>query len=557
MAKALEKKLSRETAKRRQRQIEQCLAEYGLARGPRRLLLDAGGEESHCRRLAAALVRLGPVFCSFGIYLASRVDLFPAKDCLELAAIPDWAEPAPIEIVWDLISREIDCSLSEAYSVFEEEPFESRLIFQSHRARLHNGEAVIVKVVRPEYEQQLARDAKMLSVLKSAIASGEWADLPIEDAISDFRRTLQQQLNLMHEVEAMDTLAQDLIEFGSLRVPIVHREFCTSKVLTTERLSGLTLDHLIQALDEREPSEYPMANTPSEINRINLVDLASQLCLLWLRLALQGRWFPVEPRPENILILSNNQIVFTGGTFATLPSDAKVNLLDYLIAASTQDPDRACSCLIKEMRRSGEASGEDELRHKLRQVVPFRDGGWSDGANSDSLAEHLFLHWRLANGHGYRPGLHMLGFFRGLFWIANSTRGLTRGQDALLEALEELRMNAAMSQFRGMMSLPHLTDSTGKYATIMMELPRKLDQALTLMAEGNALLKLDGARLPARGRQERSSAVVIALLLLLAAIVVLSHRLSSAAAGLWIERIGAIAFMLLGTLLLRVASAPR
>jgi predicted unusual protein kinase regulating ubiquinone biosynthesis (AarF/ABC1/UbiB family) len=551
MRKRLEKTLPRETVRGRRRVIERRLAEYGLARGPHRLLLDANGEDSHCRRLSAALVSLGPVFSSFGIYLASRVDLFPVRDCLELAAIPDRAAPTPIETIWALLSAEIGCSHFEVYSAFEEEPFESRLMYQSHRAWLCNEEAVTVKVVRPEFEEQLALDGDLLPLLTSAFASEVWIDLPIEDAIHDFRRILRAQLNLMREVEANETIAHHMLEFSSLRVPTVHRSFCASKVLTIERLTGSTIDELIPPFDEGDSRE---SGTPSEINGVNLRDLANQLTLLWLRLALEGRLFPVEPRAENILVLPNGQIAFTGGTFEALPSEAKANLLDYLIAASTQDPDRACSCLVKELRKSSGAVGDDELHHRLRQAVPFRDGGWSNGGGSDSLAELLFVHWRLASGVGYRPRLNVLGFFRGLFWIANSTRRLTGGRDGLLEALGDLRLDTAISQFKQMISLSQLGDGADKYAAMMMELPRKLDEALTLMSEGNALLRLDGIRSAGPGRQKRPSAVV-AFLVLLAALVVLSHYTSSAVAGTWVDRISAIAFILLGTLLLRVVSS--
>ena len=555
MREPLEKRAPRETLKRRQLEIRQCLAEHGLVRGPRRLSPDAAGEGSHCRRLSAALVSLGPVFSSFGIYLASRVDLLPARNCLELAVIPDRAEPTPIETVWELIRREIGCSPFEVYSAFEEEPFESRLMFQLHRAWLRNNDAVTVKVIRPEFEEQLALDEESLLLLKSALAGETWGDLPIESAISDFRRTLRRQINLLNEVEMMKTLANQVIDIGSLRVPIVHRKLCSPKVLTVERLTGSTLEDLLSPFDEAGPREYQTASRASTINGVDSRDLANQLCLLWLRLALQGQSFPVEPRADNILILPNNQIAFIGGTFATLPSEAKVNLLDYLIAASNQDPDRACSCLIKEMTKSGEAVGEEELRQRLRQVVPFRDGGWGESGDSDSLAEHLFLHWRLAVRQGYRPLLHLLNFFRGLFWIANSTRRPACGKDALLEALADLRLAAAMSQFREMMSLPEMTDSAHKYTSMMMEMPRKLDEALTLMAEGNALLRLEGAMTAERQRRKGSSAVVIALLLLLASVVLISHHVSSTVSGAWVDKVSAVAFLLIGALLLRAVTS--
>src|SRR5262249_40394482 len=151
-------------------------AGYGLVGNSLRLPLDAK-DWPNCGALAAALVTLGPVFSSFGIYLASRTDLFTARNCLELAGIPDRAEPMPIDLVRDVIRQEIGQSPSEIYSVFEEEPFETRLMSQSHRAWLGNDQAVKVKIVRPEFEEQLACDVQSLPRLASAFVSDGGAGL--------------------------------------------------------------------------------------------------------------------------------------------------------------------------------------------------------------------------------------------------------------------------------------------------------------------------------------------------------------------------------------------
>ena len=69
---------------------------------------------------------------------------------------------------------------------------------------------------------------------------------------------------------------------------------------------------------------------------------------------------------RKLWFLPNKQIAFTGGEFARLPSDAKKNLWQYLIATSTEDPDKACSCLLGEMMQEGRPFNEEELRHRFR-----------------------------------------------------------------------------------------------------------------------------------------------------------------------------------------------
>jgi hypothetical protein len=276
---------------------------------------------------------------------------------------------------------------------------------------------------------------------------------------------------------------------------------------------------------------------------------------MWLRQALLGKQFPVELRPEDIVLLPDKQIALTGGVFASSPSDAQKNLWHYVMATSTEAPDRACSYLLREIEQKGRTIDEDELRYRFREIVPFRDGGWKGSGDSSNLTEHLFVHWKLLSERGLRPQRHLLCFYRGLFQTLACVRRFAPDRDPLLEGLQDVRTIVMLEQFQEMLEWHALSDRLDKYGTMMMELPSKLDQALTLMTEGYARLPLQGATpAPYRG-QHNSSAVVIALLLALVAVVLLSHHLaSSAIGGVWVDKVSAIVFVVLGALLLRAAS---
>lgn len=559
MTEPFAQKIPRATVKRRQLEIEQCLSEYGLVRRPRRLLHGAGpasSEDTHCRRVRAALARLGPVISSFGLYLSSRVDLLPADYRVELSAIPDWAQPTPISSVRELISRGLDCPFEEAYPAFEHEPFESRLMYQSHRALLNNGQAVAVKVTHsdPELEEQIACDVELLPLLKGAFGSREWTGSQFDGTVADFRQVFRQHKDFLHEAEALEALAHDSKEFEMLGTPGVLGLLCSSKVIAVEQVPGISLAELVAHLDAPQREENA-AGSAELVGGIDRSDLARRLCLVWLRLALLGQRFPVEPRVEDILILPDKRIAFTGGTFSGLDSDAKTHLLSYLVAASTEDPGKACSWLIKETEKGNRTISEEELRNRFRQVVPFRDGGWINRDANDSLAEYLFVHWKLASKYGYRPLPHLLSFFRGLFLITAAARRLDSKGDPLLEALENLRFHAVVTQFRDMMVPSQFGESIDKYAVMMMELPGKLNDVLTFAAEGSARVRLRITETDEYRLQKNSSAISTALLLVLAAIVLLSHHFMASAVNQgWADRISAIVFVLFGALLLRAVT---
>jgi len=544
MAESMQTKLRRAALKTRQREVEQCLAEHGLSRGPRRLLRDASrfDERTHCRRLREALVRLGPVFSSFGIYLSSRVDLLPVSYCLELSAVPDRTEPDPLVSIREMFRRSVGCRPEEAFVEFDAEPFESRLLFQSHHAWLEADGPVTVKLMRCEIEEQIETDSRLLPLLKDALATLDLAQLQIDLAIADFHRALRRQMDLNQELGSLEAFAHDSKEFTMLAAPRVHEKLCSSEVLTIERLSGTGLGDIVSSLDRNGGAAG-----------IDPGNLASTLCLVWLRQTLLGSLLPVEPLGTNVVVLPNQQIAFRGGSFAKLSTKVKANLWNYVTSASAEDFDKACSCLLTEMELGKRSEPEKDLVNGFRQVVPFRDGGWSDSCNGTSLAEHLFVQWRLASRKGLRPQSHLIDFYRGLFQVCAVARRLDTGRDSLREGLDNLRLMAALAQFREMVGAQQLGESMDKYAAMMTELPKKLDEVLTLAAEGSALVKLQVSQTSQRRKQKNSAAAAIALSTILVSCALLSQELAgSAMGGVWIDRIGAVALVFIGGMLLRV-----
>ncbi|MBA3242723.1 MAG: AarF/ABC1/UbiB kinase family protein [Acidobacteria bacterium] len=542
----MEKKAQRAEDKRRRREIRQSLADFGLSRGPRRLPGDAGAtdyEQARVQRLRAALESLGPPFSSFGLYMATRVDLMRAQDCLELTAISERTAPASPAEVEALIGRELGCPPRDAFSEFEAAPFDSRPLSQTHRARLHDGQAVEVKVARPELKRRLLAETELLTLLSGAFALGESEESVIEDAASDFRRALLQDFT--HEADALINLSHDAEGVEMLRTPAVYRDLCSPNVLTVERLEGSSLSRMIPPPDDAETGEaVPGASDGG-------YDLAHTLCLVWLRQSLLGRLFPVELRDEQVVVISGKTIAYSGGSFASLSVAAKENLWGYLTAAARGDSDRACTHLLAELEKGKARVSEEQLRHRLRQIVPFRDGGWSARGGNDSLAEHLFLHWRIAGELGFRPPSHLRAFYRGLFSTAATARRLAGERDALLEALGDVRVMAGMARLRERLSPQELGENSQRYAALFLEMPQSLDEALTLASGGEGRLKIRVSPDHGVRRRNNTPSVMISLLVAAAAVALLAHHVSaSGMAGAWAERIGAIIFLLFGVLLL-------
>jgi ubiquinone biosynthesis protein len=478
---------------------------------------------------------LGPIFSAFARYLSTRPDLLPVPDCLELAAIPDQLEATPIETVRNRFESEIGRPLKSVFATFEESPFESRLLFQKHRARQSNGPAVEVRILHPELETSLRQDLPLLSCLTAAFKTDSGARFPIQQTIEDFQNRLRHELDFTRQAEALSALAID-----QPGLPTVYPELCGPHILTLQSPTGWRLDGITDAFDAWELASQP-------------IDLAQNLCSSWLKQAFQHTAFPADPSAKNLVHKPDGKTVYTGALLSDLSPGAKTNLWNYLLAVARHDPDVACTALLREMQTEQGAIDPTQLQHRFRQAVPFRDGSWSQTGDANSLAEHLFVQWRFAGENGYRPPPHLIAFFRGLFLVSEVAHRLAPNADPLLDGLEALRQERGQAQIREMLDVNRWGDYLGQGGALLAELPKKLDEVLTIAAEGKMQVQIRDSQTTGQRRKKNATAATIALLLMLVSVALLSHALAEVFDPLWVNRIGAIAFVCIGALLLKTA----
>lgn len=512
----------RRTNGRRRDEVERRLAAFGLAgRFPR--IVQEG--EPPLLRLRAALPELGPVFCAFARYLSSRLDLLPEADCQALAAVPDGRSPMPPAEALALIQAELKIPLDEAYAAFEPAPLTSNLVWQEHRARQAGGEPLRVRVVHPGLAAELELDLAFLPLLAPALGPGSavW----IGGAVDDFAMAVAVDADLGRQAAALETLAQDGEASGlAVTAPRVIAPLSSPRLLTREELPGADWE--------------AFAGGGSG-------ELAVRICQAWLRQVFFGQLFPLGLPAGGVCVLPDQRIAWTGGAFASLPAAAKESLWEYLVAAAAHDPERACAALVREME-GGPAAGVGPFYERVRQLVPFRDGGWTA---TDDLAGYLFLHWRCAAELGYRPRPHTIAFYRGMAGLAVVARQVAPGRDALRDGLEGARLAAGLGQMTRLFETAQMKELAGSYAGAMLALPQRLNELLTQVADGRTSIKIELIEPPAERRRSSSSAA-LAVLLAMAAVILLAHHLGATGTfGPWTERVAAVLLGLLGAFLFR------
>jgi ubiquinone biosynthesis protein len=197
-------------------------------------------------RLRKALEELGPIFVKFGQALSVRPDLLPPDVAAELAKLQDQVPPFAGEQAAAALALAFGRPVDEVFADFEREPLAAASIAQVHAARLQDGQAVVVKILRPNVAALIQRDVEVLFAI-AALAERYWPEAhrlhPVE-VVAEFERTLAVELDLMREAANAAQLKRNFAASDLLYVPEIYWDYCRPNVLTMERIVGIQVDDI-------------------------------------------------------------------------------------------------------------------------------------------------------------------------------------------------------------------------------------------------------------------------------------------------------------------------
>ena len=193
-------------------------------------------------RLRMALAELGPTFIKLGQILSTRPDLVGVRLAEEFQQLQENVPADPPEVVRKLIEAELGRPIEELFAEFEPQAMASASIGQVHRARLHSGEAVVVKVLHADIEKKVAVDMDILGGLAMmADMLPEFRNYRPSAIVAEFQRAMRRELDFGREERNIQQFARDFRDDPTVHIPRTYPDLSSRRVLTMELLDGIKL----------------------------------------------------------------------------------------------------------------------------------------------------------------------------------------------------------------------------------------------------------------------------------------------------------------------------
>jgi ubiquinone biosynthesis protein len=196
---------------------------------------------TRAERTRMALEDLGPTYIKLGQVLSTRPDLVSLEFVKEFAKLQDKVPPFSFEAVRETIESELKRPMATLFETIDPLPLASASIGQVHRARLHNGDEVAVKIQRPEIEKIVEVDLEIMLHL-ATLAERHIEELSFHRPVrivEEFARTIEKEMDYTMEASSMERVAAQFIADPSVYVPKVYRTYSTRRVLTAEYIDGI------------------------------------------------------------------------------------------------------------------------------------------------------------------------------------------------------------------------------------------------------------------------------------------------------------------------------
>lgn len=257
----------------------------------------------YAREFRAFAVSTGGLMIKMGQLVSMRADVLPQEVTRELATLRDEVPPVPSADVLAVIQADLG-PIAAHFASFEATPLAAASLGQAHRARLLNGDKVVVKVLRPGIIDICHTDLAAMNIVARIAMRFRFISRRADAValIREFGRVLLEELSYRHEARNNARFIEMFRDNLGVYIPAVYPEHSTDRVLTMEDVTAIKLDD-VAAL---------------EAAGISRNAVAKRLMDTYLHQIFEERFFHADPHPGNLFVYPLPDAVMKDPAYARL-----------------------------------------------------------------------------------------------------------------------------------------------------------------------------------------------------------------------------------------------
>jgi predicted unusual protein kinase regulating ubiquinone biosynthesis (AarF/ABC1/UbiB family) len=212
----------------------------------RRARIDEERRRDSAAQVARTMGEMKGALMKLGQMVSFISDDVPVELRAALTSLQASAPPLDFPLVRDVVERELGRPLERAFARFDATPIAAASIGQVHRARLPDGEDVVVKVQYPGVAEAIAADLANVGVLYRFVAL-MYPALDPAPVVAELRGRIGEELDYAREADNQERFAARFAGSATIHVPRVLRSHSTARVLCAELATGMRFAAAVEA----------------------------------------------------------------------------------------------------------------------------------------------------------------------------------------------------------------------------------------------------------------------------------------------------------------------
>lgn len=320
-------------------------------------------QQKNPEQVKKAFEELGPTFIKIGQMLSVREDLLSSAFTQTFKTLQDSVPSDTFSTVKKTIETELSLSLSDIFDDFSKSPFASASMGQAHRAKLKNGDSVVVKIQHPNIAEEIRLDLQLFERAIPLIKYiPETSVVDLKGVLQEVKRSLINEMDFLKESQNGEQFYQKNNGWKEIRSPKIYDAFCSKKVIVMEEMSGKNLNHLMNAENKTETFITGIQNKQLK------QEVAKLLVENFMKQVFDDGFFHADPHPGNLLFHVLTKEEQTQASRKTeIVHEKEFGSFAFRASTSTEDPVAPYTINYIDFGMMGHLSAG--LRQKLTQAV--------------------------------------------------------------------------------------------------------------------------------------------------------------------------------------------